>query len=236
MGAGVITLREGLEASPIVAIVLSFLDRTGRRDGFRAVWAGTLAALGVSAAGAAVLLSVGSELEGREEALWEAGTMLGAAGLLTWMVFWMRRRARGLRRELELKTERALGEGSLLALMGVSFVGVLREGLETALFLAGTVGGSGALLPAASGVLGLALALAIALFFYRGSAKLDLGRFFTATSVLLLLFAGWLLAHGLQELEGAAVLPESRGLLVAAFAVFAAPALSAFLWPGGRKS
>lgn len=225
MGAGVVVLREGFEASLVVGIVCAFLDRTGRRDGFAAVWAGVAAALALSLAVGAVLFAAGAELEGRSEAIFEGAVMLAAAGLLTWMIFWMRKRARTIRKELESRTRAALDAGSVVGLALVVFVGVAREGLETALFLFSAVEGSDPAASLAASALGAAAAVTLGYLFYRGSHRLDLRTFFTATSVLLLLFAGYLLASGLHELAESGVLPESEALLAGAFACLAAPTL-----------
>jgi high-affinity iron transporter len=229
MGAGLVMLREGFEASLVVGIVLAFLDRTGRRDAFWPVWIGAGLALAISISVGALLFAVGAELEGTAEMVFEGVTMLVAAGLLTWMIFWMRRQARTIRRDLEAQVESALIRGSALGLAAVVFVGVLREGVETALFLFGTVEGSNRLVATTSAAVGLAAAVMLGYLFYRGASRLDLRRFFLATSVLLLLFAGWLLAQGLHELAEAGVLPESEALLVGAFAALAAPTLYFFL-------
>jgi high-affinity iron transporter len=229
MGAGLVVLREGFEASLVVGIVLAFLNRTGRRDGFWPVWLGAGAALLLSLGTGALLFAIGAELEGAAEKAFEGAAMLLAAGLLTWMIFWMRRRARTIRRELEDQVESALGRGSAVGLALVAFVGVLREGVETALFLFGTVEGSNRLVASISGAVGLAAAVMLGYLFYRGAERLDLRRFFTVTSVLLLAFAAWLLAQGLHELQEAGALPESTPLLIAAFAVLAGPALYFFL-------
>src|SRR6266568_7396044 len=214
MGAGLVILREGFEASLVVGIVLAFLDRTGRRDAFRPVWIGALAAAVLSAGVAALLFAIGAELQGRSEAIFEGAAMLLAAALLTWMIFWMRRQARTVRRELESQVEHALAAGSAFALALVAFVGVLREGVETALFLFGTVSGTNALVSTLSATVGLTGAVMLGYLFYRGASRLDLRRFFTFTSTLLLVFAGWLLARGLHELAEAGILPDSRALLV----------------------
>ncbi|HSC92887.1 MAG TPA: FTR1 family protein [Gaiellaceae bacterium] len=229
MGAAVITLREGFEASLVVGIVLAFLARTGRRDRFVAVWAGALAAVAVSVAVGVALFAIGAELEGTAEAVFEGTAMVAAAALLTWMVFWMRRQARTIRRGLEAQVEAALVTGSAVGLGLVAFVGVLREGVETALFLFGAASGGDALVQTIGGIVGLGLAVVLGYGFYRGSGRLDLRRFFSVTSVLLLLFAAWLLARGLHELAEGGVLPESEALLVVAFAALAAPALALFL-------
>ena len=229
MGAGLVMLREGFEASLVVGIVLAFLQRTGRRDAFRPVWLGAAAAAAISVGVGALLFVVGAELEGSSEKLFEAATMLVAAGLLTWMIFWMRRQARSIRRELESQVENALASGSALALAAVAFVGVLREGVETSLFLFSTVAGTNRLVATTSATIGLAAALSLGYLFYRGAAHLDLRRFFQITSVVLLCFAGWLVAQGLKELSEAGVLPESNVLLVGAFFALAVPTLYFFL-------
>ena len=231
MGAGLVILREGFEASLIVGIVLAFLNRTGRRDGFWPVWIGAGVALAISAGVGGLLFAIGAELEGAAGKAFEGATMLIAAGLLTWMIFWMRRQARTIRRELEQQVEYALARGSALALALVAFVGVLREGVATALFLFGTVEGSNKLLATTSAAVGLAAAVMLGYLFYRGASRLDLRKFFTVTSVLLLLFAGWLLAQGFHELAEAGILPESEALLTGAFAALAAPTLYFFLRP-----
>jgi high-affinity iron transporter len=225
MGAGVVMLREGFEASLIVGIVLAFLDRTGRRDGFGAVWAGALGAIAISVAVGITLFAIGAELEGRAEAVYEGVVMLTAAGLLTWMIFWMRGQARTIKRHLESRVEHALASGSALALALVAFVGVLREGIESSLFLIASVEGSDAFVSTVSATLGVAGAIVLGYLFYRGASRLDLRRFFTVTSALLLLFAGWLLARGLHELQEAGFFPESFVLLLGAFVALAGPTL-----------
>jgi len=228
MGAGVVVLREGFEASLVVGIVLAFLDRTGRRDGFAAVWVGVAAALALSLTVGIALFAAGAELEGSSEAVFEGTVMLVAAGLLTWMIFWMRNRARTLRSELEGRTQAALEAGSAVGLALVVFLGVAREGVETALFLFSSVEGSNHGLSLLAAAIGAAAAVGLGYLFYRGSHRLNLRTFFTATSALLLVFAGYLVAMGLHELSEAGVIPESELLLVAAFVALAAPTLYFF--------
>jgi high-affinity iron transporter len=228
MGAGVITLREGFEASLVVVIVLAFVNRTGQRSDLRAIWAGVAAAVAVSVAAAVGLLVIGAELEGNAEAIYEGATMVAAAALLTWMIFWMRRRAGSIKGELERQVEDALAARSGLALAAVVFVGVAREGLETSLFLFSSVGSEGDLAAGIGATVGLVLAVALAIVFYKGFARLDLRRFFTVTSVLLLVFAAWLLARGLEELSEAGALPAGEGVAWLAFAALAAPTLYFF--------
>ena len=234
MGAGLVMLREGFEASLIVGIILAFLNRTGRRDAFLPVWIGAGAALLLSTVTAALLFVIGAELQGTSEKIFEGSAMLIAAGLLTWMIFWMRSQARSIKKELEDQVERALAVGSSFGLALVAFVGVLREGVETALFLFGTVEGSNKLFASTAAAIGLAGAVLLGYLFYRGASRLDLRKFFTVTSVLLLAFAGWLLAQGLHEFAEAGVLPESELVLLAAFAALALPTLYFYLRPAKK--
>lgn len=228
MGAGIITLREGFEAALVVILVLAYVKRTGTRADLRPIWAGVAAAVAVSVAAAAVLLVIGAELEGNAEAIYEGATMIVAAALLTWMIFWMRGRAGSLKGELERQVGDALAARSGIALAAVVFVGVVREGLETALFLFSSVGSEGDLTAGIGAAVGLVLAVGLAVAFYKGFARLDLRRFFKVTSILLLVFAAWLLAGGLEELAEAGVFPAGEALAWLAFAALAAPTLYFF--------
>src|SRR3990170_3823305 len=145
MGAAfLITLREGLEAALIVAIVMAYLRQLGRADRFGWVAAGTLGGVAVAlAVGVSVYLAVG-ELEGRAEQFTEGITALAAVGVLTWMVFWMRRQARTIGAELRGRVDRALAGGAVLGLVSIVFIGVTREGIETSLFLLTVLFDSGA--------------------------------------------------------------------------------------------
>jgi high-affinity iron transporter len=234
VGAGIVMLREGFEASLIVGIILAFLNRTGRRDAFLPVWLGAGAALLLSIVTATLLFVIGAELTGTSEKIFEGSAMLIAAGLLTWMIFWMRSQARFIKKELEDQLERALALGSSFGLALVAFVGVLREGVETALFLFGTVEGSNKLFASTAAAIGLTGAVLLGYLFYRGASRLDLRKFFTVTSVLLLAFAGWLLAQGLHEFAEAGVLPESGLILLGAFAALALPTLYFYLRPAKK--
>src|SRR5207247_7519761 len=160
------------------------------------------------------LFAAGAELEGSSEKVFEGTVMLVAAGLLTWMIFWMRGRARFLKKEIEGRTQAALDAGSAVGLALVVFIGVAREGVETALFLFSAVEGTNTIISLIGSLVGAAVAVGLGYLFYRGSHRLNLRTFFNATSALLLLFAGYLLAFGLHELSEAGVLPESEAVLV----------------------
>ncbi|MHB1131039.1 MAG: FTR1 family iron permease [Chloroflexota bacterium] len=206
-GSFVITLREGLEASLIVAIILAYLGRTGGRAYFRSVWAGTGAAVLLSlVAGAAIFLTVGS-LEGRGEQLFEGFAMLLAASVLTYMVVWMHRQRANVGKSLRQKAALAVRSGSSIALFSLAFVAVMREGIETVLFLFAVTRDTSAAEATVGGVGGLAVAVGLGYLVFTGSHRLDLGAFFNLSGVLLVFFAAGMLAYGIHELEEAAVLP-----------------------------
>lgn len=203
MGSGfLIMLREGLEAALIVAIVLAYLKRLGRESEFGTVWAGTAAAIALSlGAGVAVFAAVG-ELEGAAEEITEGVIALVAAGVLTWMIFWMARQARKIKGALHAKVDAAIAAGSAVALAGIAFVAVLREGLESALFLLSTsVGEESSAAQLTGGLIGVAAAAGIGYLVYRGSRLVNLRLFFRATGVLIILFAAGLVAKGVHEFQ-----------------------------------
>ena len=208
LSALLITLREGLEAALIIGIILAYLARTDNRQVFKHVWLGTTLAIMTSLiAGAAVYFSVG-KLEGRAEEVFEGLAMLTAAGILTWMIFWMRKQAVNIKGHLHTQIQSVLGSGSSLGLVALAFVAVAREGIETVLFLfAATRVAESPILSASGGVLGLVLAIAIGYSIYKGTSRLNLAAFFNVTSLLLILFAAGLLAHGIHEFHEAGIIP-----------------------------
>jgi len=207
LGAALVTTREGLEASLIVGIVLAYLAKTDNRQHFRTIWAGTAAAVLVSAvSGAALFFTVG-ELEGRAEKIFEGVAMLSAVAVLTWMIFWMRKQAMGIKRELEARLQGAIAAGSAVGLASVVFFAVVREGWETALFLFAISESSTPLSTGVGAVLGLVVSISLGVALYMGSRKLNLRQFFTATGILLIVFAAGLLAHGIHEFQEAGLLP-----------------------------
>ena len=208
MGSGfLIMLREGLEAALIVAIVLAYLRRLDRREDFPTVWLGTGAAVGVSLVAGAIVFAVVGELEGRAEQITEGVVAFAAAGVLTWMIFWMGRQARFIKGELQAKVDAAVASGSALALAGIAFVAVLREGLESALFLLGTsVGDESSTAQLLGGLLGLGAAVAVGYLVYRGSRRVNLRVFFRVTGILIILFAAGLVAKGVHEFQEAGFL------------------------------
>jgi high-affinity iron transporter len=206
-GSALILLREGLEGALIVAIVLAYLRKLDRRDRFGAIWLGTGVATAIAVAvGVALFLTVG-ELEGDARKIVFAAIMASAAGVLTWMVFWMRRQARLLKGELQSKVDSALVVGSVLALAAVVFFGVLREGIETVLFFLAAAGQSSTLDSLVGGSLGLLGALGLGYAFYRGAGWLDLRQFFMVSGALVLLFAAGLLSRALTEVQILGAIP-----------------------------
>ena len=205
--AALIALREGLEAALIVGIVLGYLRRIGYMEGRRSVWAGVIVAVVASLGLAFFIQLVGKELEGRAEEIFEGATMFLAVGVLTWMIFWMRSQARRIKPSLERNVQDAVETGTKWGLILVAFIAVFREGVETALFLSAAAfasDGRGTLIGAA---LGLAAAILIGYLIYVSTMKLDIRLFFNITSVLLLLFAAGLLAHGIHEFQEAELIP-----------------------------
>jgi high-affinity iron transporter len=209
MGAALVTTREGLEASLIVGIVLGYLAKTENRSYFRMIWLGTAAAVGLSIiTGAALFFTVG-ELEGRSEQIFEGIAMLSAVAVLTWMIFWMRKQAVNIKRELEAKLAHAIAAGSAIGLASVVFFAVLREGWETALFLFAVSESSTPLVTAIGAVAGLVISISLGVALYFGSRRLNLRQFFTVTGILLIVFAAGLLAHAVHEFEEAGLLPAT---------------------------
>jgi high-affinity iron transporter len=195
----VITLREGLEASLIVGIIAAFLAQEGRGDALRSMWAGVGLAVALCLAVGIALRVVGERLPHRAQEGLEAVIALVAVAMVTYMIVWMRRHARGLRTQLRGEVAGALARGSALALVAMAFLAVLREGFETAVFLLAafqdasdpTAAGAGALL-------GLAVAVALGWALYRGGLKLNLARFFRITGAVLVLVAAGLVASALH--------------------------------------
>lgn len=208
MGAALVMTREGLEASLIVGIVLGYLKKTEHRSYFRMVWAGTAAAVAVSIAlGAGLFFTVG-ELTGTAEQVFEGTVMLSAVLVLTWMIFWMRGQAVNIKKELESKLGAALAAGSGLALAGVAFIAVAREGWESALFLFAISESSSKVSTGVGAAVGLVVAVALGVGIYLGSRRLNLRQFFTYTGVFLIVFAAGLLARATAEFQEAGILPR----------------------------
>jgi high-affinity iron transporter len=203
LGSGfLLMLREGLEAALIVAIVLAYLKTLGRERDFGSIWIGTGAAAGISLIAGIVIFRALGGLEGPSEEIVEGLIAFTAVGVLTWMIFWMGRQARYIKGQLQAKVDAAIEAGSTAALAGIAFVAVLREGLESALFLVSTsVGAESNAAQLTGGVLGIVAAFAIGYLVYKGSRRVNLRLFFRVTGILILLFAAGLLAKGVHEFQ-----------------------------------
>jgi len=199
--AFLITLREGLEISLVLAVIAAYLVKTDRQEFLRYMWIGAAAAAVVSVVTGLVFKGVVGEFEGKWEQAIEGVLALVAAAVLTWMIFWMRSNARGHSEQLRNKVDAAIAQspGSLAV---ISFVAVAREGFETVLFLLGAeTGSSSGASVVIGGLIGLAIAAVLGFALYSGSFQMDLRRFFELTGMLLILFAAGLFAKGLHELR-----------------------------------
>lgn len=203
--SGLLTgLREGVEAALILAIICAYLARTGNGRHIPKILGGAALAIGLSAVlGIAIYVTVGSFDEPYEQ-LFEAATLILAASVVTWMLFWMRRQAGSVKGELQAAVDRALNDGSAVALAFLAFVAVLREGVETSLFLVGQVAaasvGGGGVWVLIGAMVGLLIAAVLGVGFYHGSRRLNLASFFRWTGVALVFIAAGLLSHAVHEL------------------------------------
>ncbi len=202
-----LSLREGLEAALIVGILLGALRQIRRNELKPIVWLGVYSAVGVSLIAAVLLSSFGLSLEGTAERIFEGLTMILAAVLLTWMIFWMSRVGRTLKSDLEADVQRAANISSKRALFLVAFVAVLREGLELAIFLTATIFASDAAQTIFGAFLGLGTAILLGWSLFATTVRLDLQRFFQVTGWLLILFAAGLVAHGVHEFNEVGWIP-----------------------------
>jgi len=189
----VIGLREGLEAALIVGIIAAFLGQQGRKDALRQVWIGTAAAVAICIGVAIALQVISSDLPQRQQEGLE--TVVGALAvcMVTYMIVFMRKHARSMKKDLQGAAASALATGSSRALVVMAFLAVLREGFETAVFLLATFQASGDASTSWLGaVLGILLATAIGFGIYKGGVKLNLARFFRATGLVLVVVAAGL--------------------------------------------
>lgn len=202
MGASLlITLREGLEISLVLAIIFAYLKKSGRVESFKAVWQGTAAAAAVCIVAGVVFHTVVGDFAGKTEQLVEGVLALSAVAVLTWMIFWMRSHARSMHGRMHSRIDTALAQ-SPLAVAAVAFIAVAREGFETVLFLVGAEAeGSSGTQVVVGGLIGLGAASLLGFALYTGSYRIDLRKFFNWTGALLILFAAGLFAKGIHELR-----------------------------------
>jgi high-affinity iron transporter len=197
-----IMVREGFEAALIVAIVFAYLRRIGRLDLSRYAWTGVAAAVALAAgAGVVIHLTIGS-LEGIARMRAFAVISLVAAGVLTWMVFWMRKQSQAIKGQLEHKVDDAIQTGDAKrAIIAVAFFSVLREGLEAALFLVANATTSAGTTVMTGALLGIAVACILGGLVYFGGRRLPLRAFFRVTGMIVVVFAAGLLAKTVLFLQ-----------------------------------
>lgn len=193
-----LSLREGLEAALIVGIVLGALRQIRRTELAASVWWGVAVASAVSLACASLLTWLGLSLSEPYEQIFEGTTMFLAAGILTWMIFWMSRQAASLKGDLEAGVRQAVMQNGR-ALFLLAFIAVAREGIELALFLAASAFASDAVQTIFGALLGLFVSVLLGWSLFASTLKLDLRRFFQVTGGLLILFAAGLFARGFHE-------------------------------------
>jgi len=209
-----LSLREGLEAALIIGIVLGAVNKIRRNDLMLTVWLGVLSTVGVSILTAILLTSFGMSLEDPAEAIFEGITMLIAAGILTWMIFWMGKQSRFLKSELEAGVNKAAASAGKRAVFWLAFVAVVREGIELALFITAAFfagdpshATSNIIQTLVGTILGLGTATLLSWTLFATTVRLDLRRFFQVTGFLLILFAAGLVAHGVHEFNEVGWIP-----------------------------
>jgi high-affinity iron transporter len=195
----VIGLREGLEAALIVGIIAAFLGRNGRRDALRQMWIGVAAAVVLCLLIGVGLVTLSQELPQQAQEGLETVIGLFAVVMVTFMIVWMSKHSRYMKRDLEGAASDALARGSAGALVAMAFLAVLREGFETSVFLVSVLQNSGSVATGAIGaVLGILIAVAIGYGIYRGGVKLNMARFFKITGLVLVLVAAGLVMTALR--------------------------------------
>jgi high-affinity iron transporter len=202
-------LREGVEAALIVSIILAYLAKTGNQRHFGRIWTGAGAAIALSIGVGVVLWMTLEGLEGTAAQIFEGVATLLAASVVTWMLFWMRRTAANIKGELQAGVDRALVEGGIFGLAVLAFTAVIREGLETSLFLLGQTRAAGteASSTLIGAFVGLAIAVAIGYGFYMGARVINLQTFFRWTGIALIFIAAGLLGYAVHEFTEAGVIP-----------------------------
>ncbi|MFT3798343.1 iron uptake transporter permease EfeU [Microbacterium sp.] len=203
-----IGLREGLEAALVVGILVAYLKRVGRRDVLPRLWIGVGLAVTLAVVIGAILTFGAYALTFQAQELLGGLLSLLAVAMVTWMIFWMQRTARDMKRSLEGEVDKALTAGGLWGIVAIGFVSVAREGVETTLLLwsmVQTFGDKPATLLGA--LLGIAAAVVIGWLLARGMVRLDLRRFFAWTGGFLVIVAAGVLAYSIHDLQEAGVLP-----------------------------
>ncbi|MCX6053750.1 MAG: FTR1 family protein [Chloroflexi bacterium] len=202
-----LSLREGLEAALIIGIVLGVLLKLKRTDLNITVWQGVSVAALLSTVAAIALNLLGMEFEGQGEQVFEGTAMLLAAGVLTWMIFWMKEHGGNLKNEIETQTNLAALSKGQKALFALAFLAVFREGIELALFLLAAGLASNPTQTLAGSLLGLVAATVFGWVLFNSTKKLSLRGFFSVTNTLLIIFAAGMVGLGIHEFNEAGIIP-----------------------------
>ncbi|MBI5166613.1 MAG: FTR1 family protein [candidate division NC10 bacterium] len=202
-----ITIREGLEAFLVIGILLGYLTKIQQPRYKRYVWGGTVTALAASVGLTLLFQALAFQFQGELAEAFEAAVAAVAVGVLSWMLLWMQRQSKTIKAELEIKTAQAISAGRAFALATLAFVTVIREGLETALFLSALLSGTKGESPLTGALLGLGMAALIAYLIFATTLCLDLRKFFIVTGLLLIFIAAGLVAHIAMALQEMGLLP-----------------------------
>lgn len=201
LAGSLITIREGLEAFLIIGILLGYLTKINQQRLKAHVWIGAGAAILSSILLTITFQALAIQFEGDTAEMFEAVVALFAVGVLTWMVLWMQHQSRAIKSDLEIKVDMALSQSQSFGIAGLAFFTILREGLETALFLSAVFVSAkdGRLLPGA--ILGLVIAAGITYLLFRSSIRLNLRAFFMATGAMLIVISAGLVGHSVMALQ-----------------------------------
>jgi len=202
-----LALREGLEAALVIGIVFSVLVKMEQKKLGRMVWAGVIIGIIVSLLTALILNQIGMAFDGYGEQIFEGTAMLLAAGILTWMVFWMRKQSNVMKNRIEANVKKSIESQGKSAIFLLAFLAVVREGIELVLFLLAIRLEINPIQTLLGVVFGLVSAVFIGVIVFTSTRKLSLTRFFQATNMLLALFAAGLVGLGIRELNELAWVP-----------------------------
>lgn len=207
----VVGLREGIEAALIIGLIASYLKRTDRGNLVKYVIFGLVAAIVASIITAGILVALSVGLEGPAEEIFEGVSAILAVTVLTFMIFWMMRVAKDVRGSFEIRVDSLAGRREVLGLVGLAFLAVFREGVETALFMLGVASATSTADAVAGVTIGILAASVIGLSLPRLSGRISIRRFFQVTSVVLIVMAAGLLSSGVHELQEASGLQAGAG-------------------------
>ena len=197
-----IGLREGLEATLVVSILVAYLVKTGHQNRLLDLWAGVIAAVALSFGFGAILTFTSQNMSFEAQEAFGGIMSILAVGLVTWMIFWMKRTARFLKADLEGKLSDALTMGRV-ALIFIAFVSVAREGIETSLFVWSTTQATSGTRPFLGVTLGLLTAVGLGYLLYKSAVRINLAAFFRYTGIGLVIVAAGVLAYGFHDLQEA---------------------------------